>query len=111
MSMVVLVRKACAHYNTMNPTKRPADPASAAADPLFIARISVNYLRHETTRYDRSRDSLQRLTTSSAVRTQVGEVIKGRTLAAIAAAYPHLAAEARRQAQRTDRLTDERRRR
>lgn len=103
MTPVVLLRKSCAHYNSQNPGKRPADPLRADADPAFFARIEVNYLRHATTNYDRNRDNLRSLITNTAARNQVGGIIKARTLVAIAATYPHLAKEARERALRTDR--------
>lgn len=102
MRTSALIRAACDHYNSRNPEKRPVDPESIAASPEFVGRIMVNYLRHSTTRYDRNRNALRTLTTSPAVRNHVGGILKARTLAAIAAAYPQLAEEARRQAQRAD---------
>lgn len=104
--MVRLVREACDHYNDRNPGKRPADPQNVGADPLFVERICVNYLRHALSNYDATRDAIRRLTADPATADQVGAIIKGRTLAAIAEAYPTLAAEARRQAERTDRLSE-----
>lgn len=104
MSTVQLIRKSCDHYNDRNPTKRPADPESASADPDFVARICVNYLRHALSAYDSNRDAIRRLTQDPATQEEVGAIIKGRTLAAIAETYPQLGSEARRQAVRTDRL-------
>ena len=109
MSMTRLLLVACRHYNDRNPGKRPADPESISADPRFMARICVNYLRHAT-KYDSNRDSLHVLTDSPEVRAAVGDIIKGRTLGAIAIAYPQLADEASRQARRTDMLQKQARR-
>lgn len=108
MPLVVLVRKACTHYNTMNPSKPPVDPTSPTLNPLLVQRLCVNYLRHATTRYDRNRDAVRLMARSQSVRDKVGGIIKARTLAAIAVAYPGLAAEARRQAERTDRIAHRR---
>lgn len=103
VSTVELIRKSTAHYNHRNPSQ-PIDPTALTADPRLFARLAVNWLRHECSNYDNNRDLLRRMT-SRDVREDVGATIKGRTLAAIAAAYPHLREEARRQAQRTDRLS------
>lgn len=111
MSTVVLVRRACEHYNAQHPTKPPVDPRSLRTRPQFVARISVNYLRHELTSYDGNRDAIRRLTSDPNTASHAGAIIKGRTLAAIAETYPHLAAEARRQAVRTDAVTGQRRNR
>lgn len=111
LSLPVLVRHACAHYNQLNPGKRPADPRSVRADPLFMERICVNYLRHALSEYDANRDALRRLTSDPGTAQQVGAIIKGRTLAAIAETYPMLAGEARRQAVRTDQVGEGRGRR
>lgn len=109
MTPVTLLRKACAHYNQLNPHKRPADPLQVDADPAFFARIQVNYLRHGTTLYDQNRDALRKLAGNTAARNQIGGIIKARTLAKIAATYPHLAGEAHRQAMHTDRADTHRR--
>jgi hypothetical protein len=108
MPLVMVVRKACAHYNEMHPDKPDVEPSAVPLNPAFVERICVNYLRHSTTRYDRNRDAVRMMADSRAAREEVGGIIKARTLAAIAVAYPTLAAEARRQAERTDQVTDER---
>lgn len=98
MALPVLIRRAVAHYNARNPGKAAADYLSSEE---FIARICVNFLRHECSIYDQSRDFLQGRA-SADDRAAVGAVIKGRTLRAIAAAYPALRDEAYRQAGRED---------
>lgn len=93
------IRLAIRHYNTRRkPTQKPATTSS---NPQFIARITVNYLRHVCSNYDAHRDFLRRIPPGQ--RTQAGAIIKGRVLATIATTYPPLAEEARRQAQREDR--------
>lgn len=68
-------------------------PATETSDERFLARITVNYLRHELTAYDR---------TLEAVRGQIGvraaeQQIRARVYGVIAAKYPDLAEECRRQ--------------
>ncbi|MDN5757599.1 MAG: hypothetical protein L0H59_03570 [Tomitella sp.] len=98
MPLPRLIRLSAAHYNARNPGKRAAD---YSADERFMARICVNYLRHQGTHYDHDRDFVS-AHASAADRAAVGAIIKGRVLAAIAETYPQLAAEAYRQAQRED---------
>ena len=93
MPLVMVVRKACAHYNEMHPDKPDVEPSAVPLNPAFVERICVNYLRHSTTRYDRNRDAVRMMADSRAAREEVGGIIKARTLAAIAVAYPTLAAE------------------
>lgn len=98
LPLSTLIQRACAHYNQLHPLKRPADPEAVSTNPQFVARICVNYLRHQATRYDSNRDFVR----TSTVHAEVGLILKARTLVEIARVYPQLAAEARRQAQRTD---------
>lgn len=107
MPLPRLIRLSAAHYNARNVGRRAADFSS---DEQFIARICVNFLRHQGTGYDSDRDFVS-AHASAADRAAVGAVIKGRVLAAIAEAYPQLAAEAYRQAQREDAGPPPRRRR
>lgn len=99
-----LVLIACDHYNAraQDRADRAGDygydhdwrPASRRSSPAFLARIAVNFLRHEGTDYEQD---LGRL--FGRVGKAEGYVLlKRKVLAAIARAYPHLAAECDRQA-------------
>jgi hypothetical protein len=68
-------------------------PADADADPAFLERITVNYIRHELTDYDRE---LERVAGQVGVGAATA-VIRRRVYEAIAEAYPQYADECRRQ--------------
>ncbi|MEV0096134.1 hypothetical protein [Streptomyces sp. NPDC050738] len=73
---------------------RVPDPATVAdADPPALARWMVNYLRHALTRYD---DLLQGLMDDSG-RDAAETLLRRRVYGAIAAVYPELGEECRRQ--------------
>ncbi len=85
------VRAAVAHYNERrSPGSRPA---ALTSNPQFLARITVNYLRHAASTYDHTRNVLTRHGDADTA----GKTVKLRTLQAIAAAYPWLAGECARQ--------------
>lgn len=46
-----LVRLACDHYNWWN--NKPYNYATPSSDESFLKRITINYLRHQCTCYDR----------------------------------------------------------
>jgi hypothetical protein len=74
------------------------DPASRNSRPEFLERITVNYIRHHLTHYDEHLDD---------VRGRVGvglawADISAKVFAAIAEAYPWLAEECKRQAERRE---------
>lgn len=70
------------------------NPATVAeADPAALVRWQVNYLRHVLTDYDRLLDGLFRATG----RIEAERLLRERVYQAIAAAYPALADECRRQ--------------
>lgn len=98
MSPAQLFRRAIAHYNRRNPGGRPA---SLDSDPDFICRLSVNFLRHQHSSYDSTRNFLRGIATEDD-RAFVGAIIKGRVLRQIALTYPMLRAEALKQARRED---------
>lgn len=96
----VLTQRACAHYNWRQDERaerrgdwdvRPASPQSNGA---FLARITVNYLRHVHSHYERE---LERIFGRVGVREGY-LALNERVSCAIAAAYPHLAGECARQA-------------
>lgn len=98
MPATTLIRKSINHYNRRNPEKRPATVDSA---PDFLARLAVNYLRHQHSSYDSTRNALRDVATKSD-RDFVGAIIKGRVLRQIALTYPMLRSEAQKQAHRED---------
>lgn len=81
-----LTRKACQHYNGRNIDRPDSLRASPRADPEFLARICVNYLRHALTRYDELCDEIKGRVGKSEART----LLKERILDAIAETYPWL---------------------
>lgn len=71
-----------------------SEPATlAGADPAALPRWMVNYLRHALTRYD---DLLQGLAGGDG-REEAEALLRRRVYGAIAAVYPELGAECRRQ--------------
>lgn len=89
-----LVRRACDHYNWRKADREiDAPAASPSSDRGFLDRITVNYLRHRLTEYEAHLHKTSgRVGASDAYVT-----IKAKVLEAIAAAYPDLADECRRQ--------------
>jgi hypothetical protein len=100
-----LIRQACQHYNhrqedrAMWAAERDRDfdsiPATAESSPGFLARLAVNFLRHEATDYEDRLDA----TFGRVGAAQAYPAIVARVLDAIAAAYPWLAEECTRQKQ------------
>jgi hypothetical protein len=93
-----LRRRAILAYNRWHETlslERGYDhePASESSDPSFLARITVNFVRHSLTAYDHSLASAAgKIGVQAAV-----AIIRQRVYQAIAAAYPDLADECQRQ--------------
>jgi hypothetical protein len=88
-----LIRLACANYNAGS---REGPKASESSDPEFLARISVNYLRHSGTQYEQNLKKI-------AGRMGAGDAyldIKTKVLNAISAAYRWLEDECERQEKR-----------
>jgi hypothetical protein len=87
-SSAVLIPRAITHYNRrLKPGLRPATLDSSQG---FLARITVNYLRHVCSHYDEYRDQLRVL--HPVDRDAVGALVKGRVLASIAKTHGWLAA-------------------
>lgn len=86
------------HYNQRNPDKPPAELNS---NDDFLARITVNFLRHVCSHYDSARNFLRGIADDE-TRRQAGAIIKGRQLADVARKYPELAEAARAQSRRED---------
>ena len=94
-----LINRACRNYNDMQDGRRAEGmraselAATPASDEGFLARISVNYLRHRLTSYERN---LEKVAGRVGVRDAVME-IRMKVFAAIGQAYPWLAEESQRQ--------------
>jgi hypothetical protein len=88
-----LIRLACENYNA---NRRGDSVASEHSDPMFLERICVNYLRHCLTQYESHLGEI-----AGKVGTHDAYLdIKTNVLEAIAAEYPWLSDECRRQRQR-----------
>lgn len=89
-----LIRRACDSYNARRAgfdTRRSVDApdANTSCDEDFLARICVNYLRHNLTRYDAHLSELF----ARVGQNEAYVLLKGRVLDAIATAYDWLAEE------------------
>lgn len=73
-------------------------PASAESELAFLDRISVNYVRHELTGYERK----LRARCVGVRRSALYLLISRKAFEAIAATYPHLAEECERQMKRRE---------
>jgi len=106
-----LVNCACIHYNRMQNSRAwqglPSSEteASPKSDAKFIARICVNFIRHNLTKYEEHLDDIHGLTGASEAYLE----IKRKIFSAISDAYPWLTKECRRQMVETE--TNERMRR
>lgn len=95
-----LQKRAIASYNAFHEEllwERGHDyeRADAKSDPAFLSRITVNYIRHYLTTYDRHLQEVAgRIGVSLAIAT-----IRRRIYAAICATYPEYAEECQRQIQ------------
>jgi hypothetical protein len=103
MSYEVLVQKACKGYNSRLDHKYRkehhylSEPrATTDSDPSFLERITVNYLRHQLTSYERN---LANLFGEKGKHKAVKE-IRQKVYTAIAKAYPQLAEECKAQLKR-----------
>lgn len=91
-----LTRAACEHYNRRQAEREWEDwtePATPDSHPDFLARITVNYLRHALTAYE---GELEAIYGKVGVR-EAYLAINRKLYAQIAAAYPTLAEECQRQ--------------
>lgn len=84
---------AIAAYNIRQLERGIDRMAHQDADPAFLQRITVNYIRHSLARYD---DALYELFNRTG-NTQAALVIRWRVLKAIAARYPQFSAECTQQ--------------
>jgi hypothetical protein len=86
---------ACAHYNALQADRERWDrlPATPESQPDFLARITVNMLRHRYSAYERR---LAQIYGKVGVREAYHQ-INAKVYAAIAAAYPALVEECQRQ--------------
>ena len=93
----VLIQKACQHYNRRQAERHWEDGREATpdADPAFLARILVHYLRQSVSRYE---EELKQVFGTRGVR-EADAAIQQKVYGAIQAAYPALATECARQLQ------------
>ncbi|MHB1956445.1 MAG: hypothetical protein ACYCOU_22165 [Sulfobacillus sp.] len=98
-----LLRQACDHYNALWEDRGRDDKwATPSDDPAFLARITVNYLRHACSPYEDHLDDLF----GQIGATEGRPLLKQRVLTAIARQYPDLAQECRRQQRGLNSLDD-----
>lgn len=84
-----LTRCAVGSYNARQSNRRDGSYARPNSDEDFLARIKVNFIRHELTVYDAALETVAGKTGIEAAKDRIREKI----FAAIANAYPGLAAE------------------
>lgn len=99
LPLSMITAAAIRRYNDANADRIAAgtrEPASTSCEAGFLHRISVNYLRHRASRYDRMLNEIAGL---PGVRDAY-LVLFERMMLAIAARYPELAAECQRQLER-----------
>lgn len=89
-----LYKLAIEHYNSLNAGKVNGFYATVTSDREFLDRITVNFLRHECSRYELFLAEVSRKIGVEEARIR----IKERVLEAIAKAYPELESECDRQA-------------
>ena len=86
----VLLQRACFHYNQLWSNRENYDKqAEITADEVFLNRITVNYLRHDETKYE---EQLRFIFGKVGVR-EAYAVLKNLILTKIAEAYPFLLEE------------------
>lgn len=88
-----LFELAVKHYTSSPQGKKFAGMISRDSDPAFLARITVNYLRHHCTQYE----DLMSFAVRQGLKTEAFPIIRAKVYAAIKSAYPHLADECDRQ--------------
>lgn len=90
-----LAQAACAHYNDLQESRDRYENRvqPETAEELFLQRITVNYLRHQLTSYERN---LEQMFGKVGIDTGY-RILRGKVLDAIAASYPDLAEECERQ--------------
>jgi hypothetical protein len=96
VEQAAVVERACQHYNWRQAAREWEDweePATPDSSPMFLDRITVNYLRHVLTTYERE---LEQVWGKVGVREAYHQ-INAKVYAAIAHAYPCLAEECQRQ--------------
>jgi hypothetical protein len=94
-----LIERACGHYNDMQRSREAEGgqycelKADADSDPEFLQRISVNYLRHCLTQYERHLETM-----SGKVGAGTGyEDLRSKVFSEISKNYPWLDTECERQ--------------
>lgn len=103
MSYEVLIQKACNHYNDWEERSikkyryiNDNFPATPDSDLAFLERITVNYLRHQLTSYEKNLSD----TFGEKGRYNAVMKIRKKVYKAIATTYPQLAKECQQQLKR-----------
>jgi hypothetical protein len=92
-----LVERSIKHYNHFH-FESEKFASLGTSSPEFLERLTVNYLRHECSRYDELLEqAFGQVGTGDARR-----IIRQKVYGVIAATYPHLADECERQTQRRE---------
>ena len=89
MDFAAAQAEAVSAYNVLHGCKENFRPATPQSDPLFLQRITVNYLRHKHTKYDKT----LKLIAGQHGKAQAYALLKNKTLQEIAVRYPQLAKE------------------
>jgi hypothetical protein len=96
LDVATLRRQAIANYNSHREQRAGLGegdwnwtPATESSDEAFLARITVNYVRHVLTPYDGLLGTLH----GKVGIKEAKELVRARVYDAIAATYPHLATE------------------
>lgn len=76
-------------YNHLHGKSDNFRPATSNSDPSFVDRITVNYIRHEQTNYDKSLQLISR----KVGKAHAYALLKNRVLSAISQEYPELQEE------------------
>jgi hypothetical protein len=90
-----LVQRACEHYNRLALERDKPFWATPSSEKAFLARICVNFLRHELSNYERQLEEVYGKVGAIAARSE----IRNKVYSAIATGYPDLAKECERQVQ------------
>lgn len=94
MPLQDLYQQACDDYNERAWDRGRDGDAHPGSDPAFVKRIAVNFLRHAATDYDWELESRRG---QVGIRMGAHEAMFLRVMKAVAAAYPELRGECRRQ--------------
>lgn len=93
-SIDTIIKKAIHSYNDWN--RESENYASKSSDEIFLERITVNYIRHNMTQYDKNLEHVAGKTGSFIA----VKLIREKIYSAISSEYPSLAEECNRQLER-----------